>query len=103
MQLSRILAALAGTALLAGPAAAQAEKPRRPDVDAGLQWLVFINQRLPDPVVKQYYDKNKVFFDKVLVRASHILLSVPATASQADKQMIYNRVVAIRQEILSGK
>jgi parvulin-like peptidyl-prolyl isomerase len=81
----------------------QTEQQLRNDMSARLQWKAFINPRLTDQVVKQYYDANKVFFDKVLVRASHILLSVPANASQADKQMIYNRIMAIRQEILSGK
>jgi parvulin-like peptidyl-prolyl isomerase len=81
----------------------QTEQQLRNDMSARLQWKAFMNPRLSDQTVKQYYDANKVFFDKVLVRASHILLSVKATASQADKQMAYNRIVAIRQEIMSGK
>jgi hypothetical protein len=81
----------------------QTEQHLRNDMSARLQWKAFMNPRLSDQTVKQYYEANKVFFDKVLVRASHILLTVKATASQADKQMAYNRIVAIRQEIMSGK
>jgi parvulin-like peptidyl-prolyl isomerase len=82
---------------------AQTEQQLRADMAARLQWKAFINPRLTDQAVKQYYDANKVFFDKVLVRASHVLLKVPANASQADRQMAYNRIVAIRQEIMTGK
>jgi parvulin-like peptidyl-prolyl isomerase len=81
----------------------QTEQQLRSDMAARLQWRSFVDPRLTDAIVKKYYEDNKVFFDKVLVRASHVLLSVPATASQNDKQMIYNRIVAIRQEIMSGK
>lgn len=81
----------------------QTEAHLRNDMAARLQWRSFINPRLNDQAVKAYYDANKIFFDKVLVKASHILLSVPATASQNDRQMVFNRLVAIRQEILAGK
>jgi parvulin-like peptidyl-prolyl isomerase len=81
----------------------QTEVQMRADIAARLQWKSFITPRLTDPTVKQYYDNNKIFFDKVLVRASHILLKVPANASANDRQMIYNRIVAIRQEVMTGK
>jgi parvulin-like peptidyl-prolyl isomerase len=81
----------------------QTEQQLRTDMAARIQWRSFVNPRLTEPVVKKYYDDNKVFFDKVLVRASHVLLNVPANATQNDRQMIYNRIVAIRQEIMTGK
>jgi parvulin-like peptidyl-prolyl isomerase len=81
----------------------QTEAQLRADIAARLQWKTFITPRLTDQVVKQYYDDNKVFFDKVLVRASHILLKVAPNATQNDKQLLYNRMVAIRQEIMTGK
>ena len=81
----------------------QTEAQFRADIAARLQWKSFITPRLTDQVVKQYYDDNKVFFDKVLVRASHILLKVAPNATQNDKQLLYNRMVAIRQEIMTGK
>ena len=45
----------------------------RADIAARQQWKNFIPPKLTDPAVKQYYDTNKPFFDKVMVRASHIL------------------------------
>jgi parvulin-like peptidyl-prolyl isomerase len=82
----------------------QDEKQLRTDMAARLQWRTFITARTGDQnALKQYYDANKIFFDKVMVRASHILLKVDANASQADRQMAYNRLAAIRQEIITGK
>jgi parvulin-like peptidyl-prolyl isomerase len=81
----------------------QSEAQLRADLSARQQWKNFITPRLTDQAVKQYYDTNKVFFDKVLVRASHILLKVAPDASQNDRQLVYNRVVSIRQEVASGK
>jgi parvulin-like peptidyl-prolyl isomerase len=81
----------------------QTEQQLRNDMGSRLQWKNYVSPQLTDQVVKQYYDTNKIFFDKVLVRASHILLSVPANANQNDRQMIYNRLAAIRQEIMAGK
>jgi parvulin-like peptidyl-prolyl isomerase len=84
-------------------ASGQTEAQLRADIAARLQWKNFITPHLTDQAVKQYYDDNKFFFDKVLVRASHILLKVAPNASQNDRQMVYNRALAIRQEIMTGK
>jgi parvulin-like peptidyl-prolyl isomerase len=81
----------------------QTEAQLRADIAARLQYKNFVSPRLTDQAVKQYYDTNKIFFDKVQVRASHILLKVPANASQNDRQMLYNRALAIRQEIMNGQ
>jgi parvulin-like peptidyl-prolyl isomerase len=81
----------------------QSEAQLKADIAARIQYKNFITPRLTDQAIKQYYDANKIFFDKVLVRASHVLLKVAANASQNDRQMVYNRIVAIRQEILEGK
>jgi parvulin-like peptidyl-prolyl isomerase len=81
----------------------QNETQLRADIAARLQWKGFITPRLTEQVVKQYYDTNKVFFDKVMVRASHVLITVKKDATQNDKQMLFNRIQAIRQEILTGK
>jgi parvulin-like peptidyl-prolyl isomerase len=81
----------------------QTEAQLKADIAARIQYKNFISPRLTEQACKQYYDANKVFFDKVLVRASHILIKVAPSASQNDRQMVYNRVVEIRQQILEGK
>jgi parvulin-like peptidyl-prolyl isomerase len=81
----------------------QNEQQLKADIAARIQWKNFISPRLTDKAVKDYYDANKVFFDKVMVRASHILLKVAPNATQQDKQLLYNRLTTIRQEILAAK
>jgi parvulin-like peptidyl-prolyl isomerase len=81
----------------------QTEQQLRADIAARVQWKNFISGRLTDADVKKYYDTNKPFFDKVMVKASHILLKVAPNSTQNDRQMVYNRLFAIRQEVLNGK
>ncbi len=66
----------------------QTEAQLRADLAARQQWKNFITPKMTDPAVKQYYDANKLFFDKVLVRASHILIKVAPDAKPADRQMV---------------
>jgi parvulin-like peptidyl-prolyl isomerase len=75
----------------------------RADIIARLQWRAYLISQVPDNVLKTYYDQNKVFFDKVMVKASHILLRVPPKASDSDKAAIRARLAALRQDILAGK
>jgi parvulin-like peptidyl-prolyl isomerase len=81
----------------------QTEAQLRADVAARLQWKAFMAARVTDAMVKAYYDANKVFFDKVTVRASHILVKIGPNTSEADKQAARNKLLAIRQEIVAGK
>ncbi|MBM4069828.1 MAG: hypothetical protein FJ271_12875 [Planctomycetes bacterium] len=69
---------------------------------AKLQWTAYVKARITDDMCKKYYSDNKVYFDKVTVRASHILIKVKSDASQAEKQVAYNKAAAIRQQI-TGK
>jgi parvulin-like peptidyl-prolyl isomerase len=81
----------------------QTEAQLRADITARLQWQAYIKPRLPDNVVKQYYDANKPFFDREMVRASHILVKLPVTAPANERQLAFTRLTALRQEILAGK
>jgi peptidyl-prolyl cis-trans isomerase C len=81
----------------------QTEGQLRRDIAARLQWKAYITPRLPDPVVKQYYDANKVFFDKVMVRASHILIKLPQNASPQERQTAHAKLLALKQEVVAGK
>jgi parvulin-like peptidyl-prolyl isomerase len=82
---------------------AQSEAQLRADITSHLQWRAFVLPRLPEATVKGYYDANKFFFDKVFVRASHILLKIAPNAAPAERQAAVARLQAIRQEILAGK
>lgn len=68
-----------------------------------LQWAGYVKDRVTDPVVKKYYEDNKEFFDQVTVRASHIVLRLPAGANESERQAARARLLALRQELVAGK
>jgi parvulin-like peptidyl-prolyl isomerase len=73
------------------------------EVRARLQWNGYLQSRLKDDDARKYYEANRPFFDKVLVRASHVLVKVPPKATEPEKQALLNRAEAIRQAIVGGK
>lgn len=81
----------------------QSEEQLRTDISARVQWKSYLVTRFPETEVKTYYEANKVFFDKVFVRASHILVKLPASASAAEKQTAKAKLETLRNEILAGK
>ena len=83
--------------------AGQTEEQLKSDIAGRLQWKAYLLQKLPDASLKPYYDTNKLFFDKVMVKASHILVKVKPDAAATDKQAAQARIQAIRQEIVAGK
>ena len=79
------------------------EPQLREQVANALQWRDYTKGRVSDADVEQYYKDNKDFFDGVQVRASHVLIRVPLTGSEADAQAAKAKLQGIRQEIESGK
>jgi peptidyl-prolyl cis-trans isomerase C len=75
----------------------------RADIVARLQWKAYLEKSYAEAEMKSYYEANKVFFDNVLVRASHILVKVSANANAEDRQRARAKLDIIRQEILAGK
>jgi peptidyl-prolyl cis-trans isomerase C len=82
---------------------AQTDAQLRTEIVARLQWAGYAKEKVSDATVKNYYQDNKLFFDKVLVRASHILVKIAPTATPADKEAAKGKLMALRQEILAGK
>jgi parvulin-like peptidyl-prolyl isomerase len=68
-----------------------------------LRWAEHVKTKIKEEDVKRYYAENKEFFDKVTVRVSHILLRVPPTAPEAERQAARQRLAALRAEIVAGK
>jgi parvulin-like peptidyl-prolyl isomerase len=81
----------------------QTEEQLRRDIVAKLQWSALLQRFCPDDKAKTYYDANKLFFDKVFVRASHILLKVDAKATKDQRDKAMQQMLVWRQEILAGK
>lgn len=81
----------------------QTEAQLRMNILTMLQWAGFVKQHLTDDDVKRYYDESKDFFDRVAVRASHIVIRVPANAPPSERESARSKLQALRQEILAGK
>jgi len=83
--------------------AKQTDGQLRGDVVARLQWKSYLLARYPEAETRAYYEANKVMFDKIQVRASHILVKVGSSSSPMDKGLAKSRLETLRQEILTGK
>jgi len=81
----------------------QSEAQLRRDIIARLQWKNILLRMLPDDKARAYYETNKVFFDKVLVRASHIMIQLPPNATKEQRDTAAQRLLVLRQEIVAGK
>jgi peptidyl-prolyl cis-trans isomerase C len=68
-----------------------------------LQWATYVKQHLTEADIKRYYEANRDFFDRVAVRASHIVLRVASNASPGEREQARSQLQALRQEILSNK
>jgi peptidyl-prolyl cis-trans isomerase C len=67
-----------------------------------LQWGAYVKEHLTEAGVKRFYDQSHDFFDRVSVRASHIVIRISRTASESEKQGARAKLQALRQEIVSG-
>jgi peptidyl-prolyl cis-trans isomerase C len=81
----------------------QTDAQLRANLATMMQWNAYAAQRVTDADLKKYYADNKDFFDKVTVRASHIVLRVSPDAPQAERQEAQQKLAAIRQEIVAKK
>ena len=81
----------------------QDETILRRDVVAKLQWRALLQRFLPDAKAKEYYEANRPFFDKVFVRASHILIKLPEKATKEQRDKATQQMLVWRQDILTGK
>jgi peptidyl-prolyl cis-trans isomerase C len=81
----------------------QSMEQLKADVAGAIQWRNYLGKQIPEATATEYYNTNKPHFDKILVRASHILVQVKAAATQQERQTAGQKIEAIRQEIVSGK
>jgi parvulin-like peptidyl-prolyl isomerase len=81
----------------------QTEEILRRDIVAKLQWRNLLGRFLPDAKAKEYYDANKLFFDKVFVKASHILIKLPPNPSKEQRDKAMQQMLVWRQDIVTGK
>jgi peptidyl-prolyl cis-trans isomerase C len=68
-----------------------------------LQWAAYVKENLTEADIKRYYEQNRDFFDRVAVRASHIVLRISPGASEGEREQARSQLRALRQEIVSNK
>jgi parvulin-like peptidyl-prolyl isomerase len=81
----------------------QTQEQLSKDIVARLQWKSLLGRFLPDDKAKPYYDTNKLFFDKVFVRASHILIKLEPKHTKDQRDKAEQQLKVIRQDILTRK
>jgi parvulin-like peptidyl-prolyl isomerase len=81
----------------------QSETQLRTNILNMLQWAEYVKQHLTEADLKHYYEESKDFFDRVGVRASHIVIRISPGAPDAERQAIRVKLAALRQEIVGGK
>jgi peptidyl-prolyl cis-trans isomerase C len=81
----------------------QTETQLRAAITTRLQWQAYVKAQVKDEDVRHYYDDCKDFFDQVAVRASHIVIQVPPAATEAERKESYDKLQAVRAEIVAGK
>jgi parvulin-like peptidyl-prolyl isomerase len=83
--------------------AGQTEDELRANIVKEILWETYINEHLSDAQVLKYYQEYKPFFDKVVVRASHILIRLPQSATPKEREAARSRLLALRKQIVSGE
>jgi parvulin-like peptidyl-prolyl isomerase len=81
----------------------QTEAELRDALTKMLQWAAYAKAHHTDADLKRYYEEFKDFFDRIEVRASHIVLRLDQNATEAAREEARKKLLDLRQEIVSGK
>jgi len=75
----------------------------REDVADHLRWAAYVREHVTDPTLEQYFKEYKDFFDRVLVRCSHIVIRLAPNASEPDKAQARAKLQAVRADLAANK
>jgi parvulin-like peptidyl-prolyl isomerase len=78
------------------------EAQLRSNILTKLAWDAWVGTHITEEGVKRYFTDNRDFFDRVTVRASHIEIRLPVTASDGEREAVRQKLKGLRQEIVSG-
>jgi len=81
----------------------QTEADLRTNLSNVFQWAAYAEKRVKETEVQKYYQTYKDFFEKVTVRASHICMRIPPTATTGDREAARKKLLELRALILAGK
>jgi peptidyl-prolyl cis-trans isomerase C len=82
---------------------AQSEAQVRASLLTTLQRHAYISAHVSDTAVRKYFDDNRELFDRVNVRARHILLRLAPASGPAEVSAARGKLQAVREEIVSGR
>lgn len=78
------------------------EQTLRSHVIADVRWKAYLKQRVTNQDIADHVAKYHEFYDGTEVRASHILVEVPATANAAARAAAKAKAERIRKEVAAG-
>jgi peptidyl-prolyl cis-trans isomerase C len=81
----------------------QTEDHLRMDVVKKLQWDHYVQEQATEAALKKYYEANRDHFDRASVQASHIMIRLGPTASEAERNQAKLRLQQLRQQIVGGQ
>jgi parvulin-like peptidyl-prolyl isomerase len=81
----------------------QTEAQIRTNLAHSLQWAAYTNKHVSDAELQRYYNEFRDFFDRIVVRASHIVLRVGPNAPESEKTAARAKLLDLRNQIVSGK
>jgi peptidyl-prolyl cis-trans isomerase C len=77
----------------------QTQAQLRAGIADHLRWSAYAMAHITEKDLETYYRDNKDFFDGVTVRASHIVLRVPASAPEAERTKARAKLAEIRRKL----
>jgi parvulin-like peptidyl-prolyl isomerase len=79
------------------------EAQLRDSILMALQLDKYLNDQLAKADLRKYYEANRDYFDKVVVRTSHIVIRLPSDAPEGERTRTRDRLASIRADIGAGK
>ncbi len=81
----------------------QTEAQVRANMTIQLQLDRYVKERTNEADMRKYYEANKDYFDKNMVRTSHIVIRVASNAPPAERAAAKQKLQAARADILAGR
>jgi peptidyl-prolyl cis-trans isomerase C len=81
----------------------QTETQLRQEITKKLQWERYIKEHVTDDTLRDHFERNRDFYDRVTVQASHILIRVSPSAKEPERQLAKARLGELRKRIAAGE
>jgi peptidyl-prolyl cis-trans isomerase C len=81
----------------------QTEQQLRLSIADMMRWGNYAKSHLTEAELQRCYSENRDYFDRVVVRVSHIVHRVPASAPEGERQKERAFLQGLRQQIVSGQ